>query len=99
MIPAQVIRIDKSMDWWKDDRMPMDRAVVIKGKRGLPSRLMPVAEVAERLGCGIYLVYDLIRDGLIEWQPVGKRGKRISEDALLDYLERRRLEEQPGRGA
>jgi excisionase family DNA binding protein len=96
---AQIIRISKDREWWKESREPSERARIVKTKRKLPSRLMTVQEVAGRLGCKIWLVYDLIRGREIDWQPVGKRGKRISEDALMDYLERRKLEERARRGA
>ena len=97
MPTAQVIRISKNREWWNEERAPASRAVIVRSKG--TGKLLTVKQVAARMNCGIWLVYDLIRDGELDCQPVGKRGKRVPEDSLTAYLERRRLESGNRRGA
>lgn len=93
---AQIIRISKDK-WWQTDREPAAKALVVPAKRKASSKLLTVKEVAERMNVGIWLVYDLIREGQLDCQPVGRRGKRVPADSLEFYLDRRRAEEQAKR--
>lgn len=97
MTPADIIRIGKGGDWWKEERKPSAHADIVKARP--VGKLLTVKQVATRMACGIWLVYDLIRERQLECQPVGKRGKRVPEASVDAYLERRRHEERARRGA
>jgi excisionase family DNA binding protein len=58
------------------------------------SRLLLVAEVAERLRCSISMVYDHIAQGRLKAYKVGgSKGYRVSEAQLEEFL--RTSETQP----
>jgi len=81
---ARIIKLDKN--WYKQERAPIaaNTAVVTK-KKAIPAKFYTVREVAERLNIGVDAVYDYTYRGWLKFQRVG-RSKRISEEALLDFL-------------
>lgn len=74
-------------DWWKEERKPSDQIVYVKRKRGLADKYYTVKQAAEKLSISIDVIYDAIAKREIESQRIGKRGHRISEEALLQYLD------------
>lgn len=46
-----------------------------------------VEQVAEIMHCGVNSVYRLIDSGALRSFVIGKKGKRITERALLAYME------------
>lgn len=81
----RVVTIDK--DWWKKERPSIkDNSASIR-RTPIKSKfpLLTVKEVARRWNVGIWSVYDYIASGELESVVVGRR-KRISEEAMEDYL-------------
>jgi excisionase family DNA binding protein len=54
-------------------------------------KLLYAHVVAKWLGCSRPHIYKLIYDGEIIAYRIGKRGYRISEQSVLNFLERRRV--------
>ncbi len=50
-------------------------------------RLLYIHKVAKLLDCSRPMVYELIYDGKLKAIRIGKRGLRISQTSLCDFLE------------
>lgn len=74
-------------DWWKEDRKPGEETVVRK-RRKLGAKYLRIRDWAERLACGVDTIYDAIHEGELEADPIGKRGYRVSEEAMEEYINR-----------
>jgi excisionase family DNA binding protein len=63
------------------------------------SKLLRLAEVAERLSCSLSNVHALTEAGLLPFHLIGvRKGKRVSEEDLAEYLARVRRDGQPEAG-
>lgn len=81
----KVIRLDK--DWYEKDRKPAaDAPIVAKKRPGLAKRYFSVRVWAERLGVSVKPLYEAIHAQTLDVVPVGKRGFRISEEAIEDWM-------------
>lgn len=85
---ARVISIGRP-DWYTQKREP-DQMIVVPKRAKISSKYYSVKQVADRFGVGIHLIYDLVRTQKIHGETLG-RTIRISEEALLTYLELSRL--------
>lgn len=89
MKQAKVMRLQPG--WWKEDREPV-KALIIKNERRVRTssdlpEFLTVKEAAERMRKSTDFVYDIIRSGMLECQPMGRR-KYVTPQAIADYFER-----------
>lgn len=61
------------------------------------SPLLKVADVARRLSVVPVMVYRMMDTGELEYVRVGKRGRRVSEQALAAWRERNTVRREGGR--
>lgn len=89
MTDHNVYYVDKH--WWKEEREPSDKPLLIRKKRPKAVIDIPifltVKEAADRLNVSRCTIYHLISTGLLESQPIGKRGIRISVESLGRFLD------------
>lgn len=87
MKAAQIIRLTKDRNWWKEERPPAKGASVqIKLDRPLPKSWLSVKQTADRMGVGIWFVYELISARKIEAFQIGRRWK-IGKEAVEAFIE------------
>jgi excisionase family DNA binding protein len=61
-----------------------------------PETLLPLREVARRIGVSIRQVYRLIAEGVLRTVPVGRRSTRIPESEVVEYIEKLKRQRPPG---
>lgn len=95
----KVIELNK--EWWAEEREPSREPIEVRVARrrkaksnDLPEYLT-VREVAEKLRKSEWFIYQLLRSGKLDYQPIGRQ-KRIPVDSVLDYLESEKLSKRVG---
>lgn len=88
---AKIVRL-RGPEWYLQDRAPAkDIAIRRSSRRGFSAKYYTVKEISVRLQISKDVIFDAIRSGLLDAQPVS-RVYRISEEAVEDYLFRLRLQ-------
>lgn len=62
------------------------RATMTPWKEGLMDKLLYIHKVATLLDCSRPMIYKLIYEGKIKAIRIGKRGLRISESSLNNFI-------------